>query len=68
MNDRSRQIVDQILASDQIDRTEMLRLELATGEQLLSRIAPIPGAVGVLVYDGAAVRKLIEAGMIPQTR
>jgi len=69
MNAQGRDIVERILAADQITQSELRKLELASGIQLASRISPIPGATGgVLLFSAADVRKLIEAGMIPQTR
>ena len=69
MNEQASQTVDRILAADQITAADLAKLEIATGIQLLSRVDLVPGAVGgLLVYDATAVRKLIEAGLIPQTR
>ena len=69
MNEQSMQTAERILAASQITAVDLAKLEIASGIQLLSRVDPVPGAVsGLLVYDAAAVRKLIEAGLLPQTR
>lgn len=69
MTEQNRQLVERILVADQVTESDMRNLELASGVHLLTRITPIPGATGgMVIYSASEVRKLIEAGLIPQTR
>jgi len=57
-----------ILDKDQLEEEDVRQLEVATGSPLLSRVVPSVAPNGVALYSAAELRRLIEAGLAPQTR